>query len=125
MKPRSAGYLHVGGFTMSNVVHIAGQVVGSGIVFVILFVVVEYIPILKLFPRFKYLVPFAIGAAAAIAGVLGSGPHSGSSPIAAAISIALAFWYTVGGIGRGLETLEKFEAAKNELPDKSNSATGQ
>lgn len=83
---------------MDNVFILLGQVVGSGIVFIILFVIVEFIPPLKRFPRIKYATPTVIGALFTIGSVLGSTTDKGSPLIASIVAIALAIWYAVGGI---------------------------
>ncbi|HLD09067.1 MAG TPA: hypothetical protein VJB68_03380 [Methylophilaceae bacterium] len=83
---------------MDNVITLLGQIVGSGIAFIILFVVVEYIPPLKLVPRVKYSIPIVIGALFAISAALGATTHRGSPLIASIVAIALAIWYAVGSI---------------------------
>lgn len=90
---------------MNIVITLLGQIVGSGIAFIILFVIVEYIPPLKRFPRIKYSIPIVIGTLFAISSVLGATSNRGSPVIASIIAIALAVWYAVGGIRK--ESKEK------------------
>lgn len=83
---------------MDNVFVLLGQIVGSGIAFIILFVIVEFIPPLKRFPRIKYSIPTVIGALFAIGSLLGATTDRGSPLIASIVAIGLAIWYAVGGI---------------------------
>ena len=83
---------------MDNAFTLLGQIVGAGIPFIILFVIVEFTPPLKRFPRVKYSIPTVIGALFAIGSVLGATTDRGSPLIASIIAIALAIWYAIGGI---------------------------
>ena len=84
-----------------------GSIVGLGLVFIVLFAIVEFIPPLKLFPRAKYLTPFLLGTLFLLPFLTSS--HGLSGLLAGVIAVALAFWYACGGIRSGCRRLKALE----------------
>jgi len=81
-----------------SVFFIIGQIGGSGIAFIILFMIVEYIPPLDRFPKVKYLIPTVLGTLFAITAVLGATTYRESALASGVIAIVIGIWYAAGSI---------------------------
>lgn len=105
------------------IMQLLGNVVGFGLVFVILFVIVEYIGFLKLFPEKKYIGSWLVGVVFLAYIVWNMKPSKtivGNGTMAVVIASGLALWYAVDGARKGRELLDRSEK-KPDTVDSSES----
>lgn len=92
---------------MSSIISLLGMAAAYAFIFIVLLAIVEYIPVLKLIPAWKYGAPFILGT---IAVGFSASSISGWLPwLVAIIAIGLAGRYSYEGMEKGYEILRAAE----------------
>lgn len=87
---------------MNSIVHIIGMTSVLVFIYIILFGAVEYIQLLKIFPGWKYIIPFLLGGAFSIFFAVSNGGIAWGISI---LAICIAGWYGAEGMKRGFDIL--------------------